>query len=78
MSYDPPFIPESRRTEESLRDRIARARKARDGAAGRARGRHAEFEPDGRRRHSPEPWRTGRWRANGGEIILPMERPRVL
>lgn len=78
MSYDPPFIPESRRNDESLHGRIARARRAREGSAGRARKRRAESEPSDRPRRTGEPWKTGRWRANGGQVTLPMDRPRVL
>lgn len=78
MTYKPPFIPESRRREASLQDRIARARKAREDAAERVRKRHAEMESDERRPRRGEPWRTGKWHANGGQITLPMDRPRVL
>ncbi len=60
MSYDPPFIPESRRNEESLRDRIARARKAREDAAERIRKRYAELEPDERKWRTEEPLKIPR------------------
>ncbi len=60
MSYDPPFIPESRRDEESLRDRIARARRAREDAAERIRKRYAELEPDERKWRTEEPLKIPR------------------
>ena len=53
MSYEPPFIPESRKNEESLQDRVARARKAREDAAERVKRRYADIKPDKRK------WRTG-------------------
>ena len=49
MSYDPPFVPESRKDDETLQDRVARARKAREDAADRVARRYAELEPDTRR-----------------------------
>ena len=60
MSYDPPFVPESRRHEESLRARIARARKAREDAAERIRKRYAEVESDERKWRTEEPLKIPR------------------
>lgn len=78
MNYEPPFIPASRRGEASLHDRIARARKAREDTAERNRKRYPEKEFDERRPRRGQPWRAGKWHANGGQIALPMDRPRVL
>lgn len=78
MTYDPPFIPESRRNDESLHGHIARARRARDDTAGRVRKRRGGSESSDRPHRTGEPWKFGTWRANGGQIILPMDRPRVL
>ncbi len=78
MSYNPPFIPESRRNDESLHGQIARARRAREDTADRVRKRRSGPDPNGRPHRTGEPWKTGRWRANGGQVILPMDRPRVL
>ena len=49
MSYIPPFVPESREDDETLHDRIARARKAREDAAARVAERYAKIKPDTRR-----------------------------
>lgn len=49
MSYIPPFVPESREGDETLHDRIARARKAREDAAARVAERYAKIKPDKRR-----------------------------
>jgi hypothetical protein len=49
MSYDPPFAPESRKNEETLHDRVSRARKAREAAAARVADRYARIKPDKRR-----------------------------
>ncbi len=49
MSYDPPFAPESRKNEESLHDRVSRARRAREEAAARVADRYAKIEPDKRK-----------------------------
>lgn len=54
MSYTPPFnIPESRKNDESIHDRIARARKAREDAGARVAERCSKIKPDTRR------WTTG-------------------
>ena len=53
MSYKPPFIPEARENEESLQERVARARKAREDAAERVARRYADIKPDKRK------WKTG-------------------
>lgn len=45
MSYKPPFIPESREKGESLYERVARARKAREDAAERVARRYADIKP---------------------------------
>ena len=45
MSYRPPFTPESREKEESLYERAARARKAREDAAERVARRYADIKP---------------------------------
>lgn len=49
MSYDPPFTPESRKNEETLHDRVSRARKAREDAAARVADRYAKIRPDKRK-----------------------------
>ncbi|MDE0269062.1 MAG: hypothetical protein OXI96_08545 [Acidimicrobiaceae bacterium] len=49
MGYIPPFVPESRKNEGTLFDRIARARKAREDAAARVAKRYAGIKPDERR-----------------------------
>ena len=48
MIYKPPFAPESR-DEESLHDRIERARRAREDAAARVADRYAKIKPDRRK-----------------------------
>ena len=53
MSYNPPFMPESRKNEETVYDRIARARKAREDAAARVAERYSKIKPDERQ------WITG-------------------
>lgn len=49
MTYKPPFAPESRRDEETLHDRVERARKAREDAAARVAERYAKIKPDRRK-----------------------------
>ena len=49
MTYKPPFEPESRKKEETLHDRVARARKAREDAAARVAERYANIKPDKRK-----------------------------
>lgn len=49
MTYDPPFLPEERKDDETLQDRVARARKAREDAAARVAERYAKIKPDERR-----------------------------
>lgn len=66
MSYKPPFIPESREKEESLHERVARARKAREDAAERVARRYADIKPD-----------KGKWKT-GEEMDLQLDRPNVL
>ena len=66
MSYQPPFVPESREKKESLQERVARARKAREDAAERVARRYADIKPDNRR------WRTG------DEIDIQLDPPDVL
>ena len=66
MTYDPPFLPEKRVGDESLQNRIARARKLREDAAARVEDRYADFKP-----------REGEWRS-GDHRDLEMERLSVL
>lgn len=49
MSYEPPFVPKARQDEETLRDRVARARRAREEAAARVAERYANIKPDNRK-----------------------------
>lgn len=49
MTYDPPFLPEGRKEDETLQDRVARARKAREDAAARVAERYAKIKPDERK-----------------------------
>lgn len=65
VSYTPPFTPTSREEEDSLRDRVSRARRAREAAAERVARRYAEIRPDRRV-----------WRAD--ETVRRSEHPRVL
>lgn len=54
MPYTSPLsIPESRKNDETIHERIARARKAREDAAARAAERYSKIKPDTRR------WTTG-------------------
>lgn len=55
MTYDPPFLPEEREDDETLQDRVARARKAREDAAARIERAYAELEPDTRKWRTEEP-----------------------
>ena len=66
MSYQPPFTPESRKDEESLQERVARARKAREDAAERAARRYADIKLDNRK------WKTG------DEMDIQLDIPNVL
>ena len=66
MSYNPPSIPESRAKKESLQERVARARKAREDAAERVARRYADIRTD-----------KGKWRT-GDEIDLKLDPPDVL
>ena len=66
MTYDPPFLPEERADDESLHDRVARARKLREDAAARVEERYADVKP-----------REGEWRA-GDCRDFEMERLSVL
>ena len=65
VSYTPPFVPESREDEETIYDRVARARKARKEAANRVARRYAAIKPDKRT-----------WRAD--DTIPRSGRPHVL
>ena len=65
VSFTPPFVPESREGEDSLRDRVSRARRAREAAADRVARRYAEIRPVKR------VWRTDK-------TIRRSRRPRVL
>ena len=49
MTYEPPFTPDARQDEETIHNRIARARKAREEAAARVAERYAKIKPDSRR-----------------------------
>lgn len=49
MSYEPPFLPEERKEDETLQDRVARARRAREEAAARVAERYAKIKPDERK-----------------------------
>ena len=66
MPYEPPFLPKERKDDDTLQDRMARARKVREDAAARIERAYAELKP-----------REGRWRT-GDHCELEMERPRVL
>ena len=66
MTYEPPFLPEDRKDDETLQDRIARARKAREDAEARVERAYAELKP-----------REGRWRTEE-PLIIPSEPLRVL
>lgn len=66
MSYNPPSIPESRAKKESLQERVARARKAREDAAERVARRYADIKPD-----------KGKWRTED-EVDLKLDPPDVL
>ena len=55
MIYVPPFLPEERADDDSLRDRVARARKIREEAAARIERAYAELEPDTRKWRTDEP-----------------------
>ncbi|MCY4176220.1 MAG: hypothetical protein OXD37_07780 [Acidimicrobiaceae bacterium] len=55
MTYEPPFLPEERKDDETLQDRIARARKAREDAAARVAERYANIKPDERSWRTREP-----------------------
>ena len=66
MSCEPLSIAESREKEESLQERVARARKAREDAAERVARRYANIKPN-----------KGKWRT-GDEIDLHLEPPDVL
>lgn len=48
MSCTPPFLPESRKDDDTLSQRTARARKAREDAAARIERAYATSEPDTR------------------------------
>ena len=65
MTYDPPFFPEERADDETLLDRVALARQAREDAAARIERAYAELEPDTRKWRTDEP------------LSLPMEPLRV-
>jgi len=64
-AYEPPFLPEERKDDETLQDRVARARKAREDAAARVAERYAKIKPDERKWRTEEP------------LILPTEPLRV-
>lgn len=49
MTYDPPFLPEERADDETLQDRVARARRAREDAAARVAERYSKIKPDERK-----------------------------
>lgn len=66
MSYNPPSIPEFCEKKESLQERVARARKAREDAAERVARRYANIKPN-----------KGKWRT-GDEIDLKLDPPDVL
>ena len=66
MSYTPPFLPEERTGDESLSDRVARARKLREDAAARVEERYADGKPN-----------KGKWRS-GDSNDLEMERLSVI
>ena len=66
MSYTPPFVPESRQYDETLQNRVARARKAREDAAARVAKRYAAIKPDRRE------WRTGtefEWKPDRPDVL---------
>ena len=66
MNYTPPFLPEERTGDESLSDRVARARKLREDAAARVKERYADSKPS-----------EGKWRS-GDSYDLEMERLSVI
>lgn len=66
MTYTPPFLPEERADDDSLHDRVGRARKLREDAAARVQERYAGVEQ-----------REGRWHS-GDCHDLEMERLSVL
>lgn len=49
MSETLPIMPEGRRSEPTLAERVARARRAREEAAERVARRYADIKPDERR-----------------------------
>ena len=49
VTYEPPFTPDSRKGEETLHDRVQRARKAREDAVARVADRYAKIKPDQRK-----------------------------
>jgi len=55
MTYKPPFVPEERKDDENLQDRVTRARKARENATERVAERYAQIKPDERRWRTREP-----------------------
>jgi len=55
MPYEPPFVPDELENEETLQDRVALARKAREDAATRIKRAYEELEPDTRRWRTEEP-----------------------
>lgn len=66
MTYDPPFVPEDREHDESMQDRVARARELREKAEARVEQRYAGVKQ-----------REGRWHS-GDCHDLEMERLSVL
>ena len=66
MTYEPPFLPAGRSDDESMRGRVARARKLRADAAARVEERFADLRP-----------REGEW-CSGDRHDLEMERLSVL
>ena len=74
MSFRPPFVPESRREEESLHDRVTRSRKPSEDTAERIGQNHAAMERD-HRRQRPESQRRP---AHGARIALALNPSRVL
>ena len=49
MAYHPPFVPGFSRKDDSLQDRIRRARRTREDAAARVEERYAKIKPDERK-----------------------------
>ena len=66
MTYTTPFLPEDRENDQSLRARVARARKLREDAAARVQERYADAEQN-----------EGKWRS-GDCHDIEMERLSVL